>query len=98
VSSFATRRYRCRAGAPFGVCHADAFPCNGFYWLASVATYSIPLVTALGMLSCALATSRTSSPAAIALSALGAAVLAFITAGGNESLILPLGVVLLAEQ
>ena len=54
------------------------------------------VTNALWTLSCPLAIRGTSSWAAIVSSATAAALLAFITAGGNETLLPPLGAVLLA--
>ncbi len=71
-------------------------PCDGFYWLPAVASYSLPMITALLVLWCALAIGVNSSWAAIASIAVIAALLAFITAGSSELFLAPLGAVLLA--
>jgi hypothetical protein len=70
-------------------------PCEGFYWLAGTATYWLPTMCGLLMLACPLAIRRDSRPTATALAAVAAGALALVTAGGNETLLPPLGTTLL---
>jgi hypothetical protein len=62
-------------------------PAEGFFWLAAVATYTVPLTMSLLMFSCALAICRHTSAAIIFLASIGACLLGLISAGGNECLL-----------
>ena len=70
-------------------------PCEGLFWLASGGTYFLPLLIAMLTVACPLAIRAENSTATKVVAAVVAAVLGLLTAGANESLLPPLGLLLL---